>query len=374
MAKKRDYYQILGVEKNASLEDIKKAYRKLAMQYHPDRNPGNKEAEEKFKEAAEAYEVLSNHEKRSKYDQFGPEGLQGTGFHHYENVDDIFENFSDIFEGLFGGQMGGRARKAGNVAQRGHDLSLNIEITLKEAYEGCKKDIKIYHYEPCQTCRATGSKDGSKPSICVTCKGRGSVYVQHGFFTYTQPCTTCKGQGYKITSPCSECRGQSRVQKHEKLSVTIPAGIFDQAELRLSEKGDAGVFGGNAGDLYISVSVKPDSKFFRRDHDLVTHLNLTYPQLVFGCQIEIEQIDGTKETIKIPRGCPISKELKIEGKGFPRLRTSGRGNLVIITQCDIPTKLNEETKQALLTYAEKLGNQSQQSEGGISGFFKKFLG
>ncbi|MFA6526900.1 MAG: molecular chaperone DnaJ [Candidatus Babeliales bacterium] len=374
--KKRDYYEILGVSKNASADEIKKSYRKLAMQYHPDRNPDNKEAEDKFKEAAEAYEVLSDKDKRARYDQVGHEAFQGgAGARHYQNMDDIFESFSDIFGDLFGNQTSSRRAKRGAPApQRGHDLSLNLEITLQEAYLGCKKDIKIYHFEACSACKATGCKDGSKPATCVTCHGSGSLHYRQGFLTYSQPCTTCHGHGFKITSPCSECRGQSRVQKHEKLSVNIPAGIFDRAELRLSEKGDAGSFGGQAGDLYLVVSIKSDVRFSRRENDLVSLLTLTYPQLVLGCQIEIEHIDGTKETVKIPRGCPIGKEIKIAGKGFAKLRGGGRGDLVIIPQCDIPTKLNDATRQALLAYAEKLGDQSQQSSSGITGFFKKFLG
>ena len=374
--KKRDYYQILGVSKDASPEEIKKAYRKLAMQYHPDRNPDNKEAEAKFKEAAEAYEVLSSQEKRSRYDQVGHDAYQGgAGAHHYQNMDDIFESFSDIFGDFFGNQSSSRKnRRGGPVAQRGHDLSLNFEITLQEAYLGCKKDIKIYHFEFCGACKATGCKDGSKPTACTACNGSGSVHYRQGFLTYSQPCSTCHGQGFKITSPCVECRGQSRVQKHEKLSVNIPAGIFDRAELRLSEKGDAGSFGGQAGDLYLVISIKQDARFSRRDDDIVSLLTLTYPQLVLGCQIEIEHIDGSKENVKIPRGCLIGKEIKIIGKGFTKLRGGGRGDLVIIPQCDIPTKLNDATRQALLAYAEKLGDQSQQASSGITGFFKKFLG
>jgi molecular chaperone DnaJ len=184
----------------------------------------------------------------------------------------------------------------------------------------------------------------------------------------------CHGQGFKNTNPCSNCRGQTRVQQHEKFSVTIPAGIFNKADLRVSSKGDSGTFNGPAGDLYITVNVLPDEKFSRRDDNLLSVLMLTYPQLVFGCHVDVENIDGTKETIKIPKGCPVGKDIRIEGKGFARLNSRGKGDWIIITQCDIPTKLSEETKKALLDYSEKLGSQSQSSQGGISGFFKKFLG
>lgn len=377
MTQKRDYYEILGVAKTATTEEIKKAYRKLALKYHPDRNPDNKEAENKFKEATGAYEVLSDKEKRARYDQFGHAGMEhGYGPQHSGDMGDIFENFSDIFENLFGAGGGGqrrRAKKTGPTAQRGHDLSQRIEITLKEAYMGCKKEVKIYRLEVCDTCHGTGGKDGSKPATCSTCKGHGTVQYQQGFFAYSQPCSACHGQGFKITDPCATCRGQTRVQKHEKLSVSIPVGIFDQAELRVSEKGDAGIFGGPAGDLYLSISITPDAKFSRDGNNLVTTLMLTYPQLVLGCQIEIENINGVRELVKVPKGCPVGKLIRVSGKGFPDLQSRVVGDLIIITHCDIPTKLSDDAKKTLLEYSEKLDAQGS-SQGGISGFFKKFLG
>jgi molecular chaperone DnaJ len=375
MATKRDYYEILGVAKNATSEEIKKAYRKLALKYHPDRNPGDKDAEAKFREATEAYEILSDEQKRKQYDQFGHAATQGSG-HNYENMEDIFENFSDIFENLFGGQAGGQRRgkkTAGPTPQRGHDLSQRVEISLKESYIGCQKETKIYHFQQCERCKGAGTKEGSKPTPCTTCSGTGTVMHRQGFFAFNQICSSCHGQGFRITNPCSECRGQSRIQKHEKLVVTIPAGIYNNAELRILGKGDAGVFGGESGDLYLTIEVQPDKAFYRRENDLVTTLTLTYPQLVLGCQIEIENIDGSKETIKIPKGCAVGREIIVEGKGFTRLRGHGKGNLVIVTNCDIPTKINEEAKASLLAYAEKIGSSCQQS-GGVAGFFKKFLG
>jgi molecular chaperone DnaJ len=373
---KRDYYEILEISRTATQEEIKKAYRKLAVKYHPDKNPDDKEAENKFKEATEAYEVLSDQQKRQQYDQFGHEGFAQAGgsYQHYENFEDIFERFGDVFEDLFGVKNQRRSKKSGPTAQRGHDLAQHIEISFKESYVGCKKEIKIYRLDACSQCNGTGASSGSKTSPCATCHGTGSVHYRQGFFTYTQACTACQGQGFKITNPCSECRGQTRVQKHEKIAVSIPAGIYDQAELRVSNKGDAGTFGGPSGDLYLTIEVQNDPVFSRNHDDLVSILHLTYPQLVLGCQVEVENIDGTKELVKIPKGSPVGKEIKIVGKGFARLRESGKGNWIIIPQCDIPTKLSEETRQALLAYAEKLGNQGQNSSGGISGFFKKFLG
>jgi molecular chaperone DnaJ len=372
---KRDYYEILGVSKDANQDEIKKAYRKLALKYHPDRNPGNTEAEEKFKEASQAYDVLSNPEKRKTYDKFGHAGTdQMGGFGQYSDINDIFENFGDIFGDLFGGNQRKRSAKAGPVAQRGHDLSHKIQITLKESYLGCKKDIDIYRYESCDQCSHTGCKAGTKPVMCAACQGMGTVHHKNGFFVYSQHCPECMGQGFKIKDPCPKCHGQSRYQKYEKLSISIPAGIYNGAELRIHEKGDAGIFGGSAGDLYLAVEVKSDAKFYRRDDNLVTNINLTYPQLVLGCQIEIENIDGTKETIKIHRGCQVGEEIKISGKGFPKLHRAGKGDLIFITQCHIPTKLTDEAKKALLDYAQQIGNECKDGNGGISGFFKKFLG
>ena len=376
---KRDYYEVLGVSKSADQSEIKKKYRKLALKYHPDRNPDNKDAEEKFKEAAESYEVLSDAQKRKKYDQFGHAGMQGgTDYHQHADINDILNSFGDLFGSFFGGGGGRRQQhktKSGPAPQHGHDLSQPLSITLKESFLGCKKEIKIYNYVTCGTCSGTGCNSNTKPSICATCNGSGQTISRQGFFAFSQPCSACYGQGFTITDPCPTCRGQSRVQKHNKLIVNIPAGIFDKAELRVSQKGDAGIFGGSAGDLYLSISVEPNKQFFRRDNDLVTYLNLTYPQLVLGSQIEIESIDGSKESIKIPKGCPVGKEILLPGKGFKDIQSRGyTGNLVIITQCDIPTKLNSESKSSLLDYSKKIGPAGSNSSGGIAGFFKKFLG
>ncbi len=272
--------------------------------------------------------------------------------------------------------MGGRqkTRQTGPAQQRGHDLSQPLSITLKESYLGSKKEIKLYHYVACETCSTSGCKAGTKPSICSRCKGSGQVATQRGFFAFAQPCSACYGQGYTIQSPCQACRGQSRIQKHTKLVVNVPSGIYDKAELRVAGKGDAGVFGGSPGDLFLTIQVQPNNQFSRRNNDLVTNLSLTYPQLVLGAQMEIENIDGIKETLKIPKGCSVGKEIIVTGKGFRNLHGRGHGNFVIIPQCDIPTKLNLQTKEALLSYAQKLGEQTSTPQGGIRGFFKKFLG
>lgn len=371
---KRDYYEVLGVSKTAAQDEIKKKYRKLALKYHPDRNPDNKEAEGKFKEAAEAYEVLSDAQKRQKYDQFGHSGMQGgTDYHNFSDLNDIFDSFGDIFGSIFGNASRRGQQQSGPSPQRGHDLSQPLTITLKESYLGCKKEIRIYHYIVCTTCHGSGCAAGTKPTVCISCNGTGQTMSRKGFFAFSQPCSACYGQGFTIASPCRDCRGQSRIQKHSKLVVNVPKGIYDQAELRVAQKGDAGIFGGSQGDLYLTIHVQPDNHFYRKNNDLVTKLNLTYPQLVLGAQIEIEHIDGTKETIKISKGCVVGKEVSITGKGFENLHGRGFGNMIIITQCQIPKKLSSTAKEALLKYAEEIKNQAS-SEGGITGFFKKFLG
>lgn len=374
---KRDYYQVLGVKKSASLVEIKKAYRKLALKYHPDRNPDNKEAEAKFKEAAEAYEVLSNEQKRRQYDQFGHAGMDGMGGGtgaHGMNTEDIFSNFGDIFGDIFGGGSSQRQRKSGPQPQRGHDLHKEIKITLKDAFLGTQKEIGYYHFVPCETCKGKGLAPGTTTHQCSKCQGSGQLNFRQGFFMYSQTCNECKGQGYTIPSPCTTCHGKSRKQVYENVTLTIPAGIFDGAELRKTGNGDAGVYGGRSGDLLVRIVVSPNKKFKRSGDDLVCTISLTYPQLVLGSQVEITSIDGTKQMIKIPKGCPVGEQIIIPGKGFPHLRNKMRGNLVVITQCHVPKKLSADAKKKLTEYSNIIGTDTKESEGFISAFFKKFLG
>ncbi len=379
MTKNKDYYEILGVAKTATEDEIKASYRKLALKYHPDRNPGNKEAEEKFKAAAEAYQVLSDAEKRKRYDQFGAAGVDGMGGYGQEmNMDDIFENFGDIFESLFGAGMGGKrksSKKAAPTPKRGHDLGKEINITLKESFLGIAKEVSYYRFAQCPTCKGHAAKPGTSFQVCSVCHGLGQQQYRQGFFSFAQTCGACGGEGFTIPNPCTDCKGQSRIQHFEKFSVNIPAGVFDGAELRIADKGDDGIFNGPSGNLIIKVAVKEDKKFKRVGDNLECSIMLTYPQLVLGCQIEIESIDETKETIKIPKGCAVGEQIIIAGKGFAHLRSKGRGNVVVITQCHIPTKLTAEQKDALVKYSETIGTQaSAESDGTIIGFFKKFLG
>lgn len=384
---KKNFYTILGVPKSATKDEIKAAYRKLAVTYHPDKNPGNKEAEEKFKEAAHAYEILSDDAKRQQYDQVGHENYQnmGSGGGHHDghggmNMNDIFEQFSDIFsnggfEDIFGG---GRSKKRTKKSvspepKRGHDLYKEVVITLKDSFLGKKEEIGFYHFFACQACTGKGVKPGTSFTTCVNCHGAGQIQFKQGFFAYQQACSACQGNGYTIPSPCVECKGQSRIQKYDKFSVTIPAGIYEGAELRITAKGDAGVYSGPSGDLFLKIKILTDKNFQREENDLVCSISLTYPQLVLGSQIEIESIDGTKEIIKVPKGCSVGERILLPGKGFANLRNKVRGNLIVITKCAIPKKLSTKAKDLLTQYSDEIGLDSC-SDGSIIGFFKKFLG
>lgn len=375
---KTNYYKTLGVEKSATTDEIKSAYRKLAFKYHPDKNPGDKKAEDKFKEISEAYEVLSDEQKRSQYDQFGTVSPDGQGFSgHHGNAEDIFQGFADIFGAMFGEQ---HQRQRGKVsyAQQGHSLSKDIEISFKESFIGSKRDISYYHFVVCTSCKGFGSKKGTPPQACSGCGGSGQVRFNQGIMMFMQTCPSCRGEGFDIPDPCTSCNGQSRVQHYEKFSVNIPAGIADGMELRVSQKGDAGIFGGGYGDLILKVHIMQDPMFKRQDNNLLCSVLLTYPQLVFGCQIEVESIDGTKHTVKIPQGCQIGKQIVISGKGFPALKhRSGNGDFIITTKCHIPTKLSTEEKEALSTYSRLIGTDITPHKGdepSIVSFFKKFLG
>ena len=378
----RDYYEILGLSKNASQDEIKKSYRKLALKYHPDRNPGNKAAEEKFKEAASAYEVLSDSKKRQQYDQLGHANFEnnmsggGQGGHAGMNMDDIFDAFGDIFGdfGIFGNRKKGSSQQSGPTPKRGHDLTKDLQISLKESFIGTERQVSYYHFFTCDICKGKGYPPGTSMDHCKPCGGKGQMHYQQGFFTYSQTCKKCDGQGYSISTPCAECKGQSRVQKFDKFSVTIPKGIYDGADLRISGKGDAGVYGGPTGDLFLKIRVSTDKKFKKIDDDLICNLMLTYPQLTLGCQVEVENIDGTKENVKIPRGCSVGERIVISGKGFNKIRGSFRGNLVIITQCYIPKKLSSIAKETLVKHSKEIEESNINNESFIASLFKKFLG
>jgi len=378
MATPKDLYDILGVSKTASDQEIKSAYRKLALKYHPDRNQGNKEAEERFKEISHAYDVLSDTAKRAQYDQFGHAGAQGGfggfGGHGPDiNLNDIFDMFGDMFSSAGGQQRRGGHKRSEPEPHEGHDLAKELTLTLKESFTGLTKEITYHHFIACTACKARGTQKADGYQACTTCQGTGQRTFRQGMFMYTQPCPDCTGQGVIIKEPCPTRKGQSRVQHYDTISFNIQAGIHDGADLRLPGKGDAGTFGGPAGSLFIRVSVMPDKKFKRVQDNLESELNLTYPQLVFGCQMEVTSIDGSTHTVKVPRGTPVGDRIVVTGKGFARPKGRGQGDLVIITNCDIPKKLDKAAQDALQAYAQALGTQKSTQDSGITAFFKKFL-
>lgn len=367
----RDFYEVLGVQRGADADSIKKAYRKLALQYHPDRNPGDKEAETRFKEAAEAYEVLSSPEKRARYDQFGKAGLGGGGFGGpggpgFADVGDIFEAFGDIFGDIFGqrGRSGGAGRSR---AMRGSDLRYVMEIELKDVLKGTKKEIEFSADSECRTCSGSGAEPGSKPETCSTCGGAGQVVRSQGFFSMASTCGTCRGRGQIVKNPCKKCRGNGRESLKRKLVVNVPAGVHNGTQLRLSNEGEGGAQGGPNGDLYVEMRVKEDKKFQREDDHLVAPLEVSYLQAALGAKVPFETLEGTEDLL-IPKGSQPKDLLRLNGHGLPNLRSGRRGDLVVQLEVKIPEKLSKEEEKLLREIAElKKIEVAPESKG----FFKK---
>lgn len=342
---KRDYYEILGVGREAGEEEIKKAYRTQALKFHPDRNPGDQEAEEKFKEAAEAYEVLRDPEKRQIYDRYGHEGLKGTGFSGFGGFDDIFSSFGDLFEEFFGT---GRRRRGGPV--RGRDLRYDLEIEFIEAASGKEVELRIPREENCRDCEGTGSASGQRRT-CSTCAGQGQVYQSRGFFRLATTCPNCGGQGQIVSDPCLACRGQGRVEKHKMVSVRIPAGVDTGSKLRLKGEGEDGRAGGPAGDLYVVIHVK-SHELFQRDGDHVwCRIPISFVDAALGSEIEVPTLSGTKN-LKIPKGINSGEVLRFRGEGFSNLRGYGRGDQVMEIHVLTPNNLTKRQEELLREFAE----------------------
>jgi molecular chaperone DnaJ len=343
--KKRDYYEILGVNKDASEEDIKKAYRKLAMKHHPDRNPDSKEAEDRFKEAKEAYEVLSEPDKRRAYDAYGHAGVHpqmggmGPG---QEGFGGFAEAFGDIFSDIFGG---GQGRGRSNV-YRGADLRYNLEVTLEQAARGTETRIRIPTMESCETCHGSGAKPGTQPKTCDTCHGSGTVRMSQGFFSIQQTCPTCHGSGRMISDPCGTCRGAGRVKKHKTLAVKIPAGVDEGDRIRLSGEGEAGVNGGPPGDLYVVVHLKEHGVFQREGDDLHCQMPISFSQAALGGEIEIPTLDGSAK-IKVPPETQTGQVFRLRGKGIKGVRSSYPGDLLCEVVVETPVRLTERQKELL---------------------------
>jgi len=348
---KRDYYEVLSVTRTADGETIKKSYRKLALQYHPDRNPGDKASEEKFKEAAEAYAVLSDSDKRSRYDQFG-HSMGGAGFSGFEGFQDAFGGFSDIFgdlfEDFFGGGGGGRRRGRG---QRGSDLEYTVELELVEVLTGKTFDLEIPRKETCGECQGTGAEKGSKKKICPDCGGRGEVRVSQGFFTLRRTCPRCHGEGESIERPCPTCHGEGRARKTRKLQVKIPAGIEHGSRLRVTGEGEAGQGGASRGDLYIQVLVKKNKIFERQGHDIYCEVLIPYTVATLGGEVEVPTLTG-KTVLEIAAGTPAGKVLKIKGGGVPPFGMEDRrGDQYVKVDIEIPTKLSKAEREWLEKFA-----------------------
>jgi molecular chaperone DnaJ len=352
---KRDYYEVLRVSSNAGNDEIKSAYRKLALKYHPDRNPGDKEAEDKFKEAAEAYEVLRDSEKRQIYDQFGHEGLEGRGFTGFTGFDDIFSSFGDIFEGFFGFGTR-RGRRSG--ARQGKSLRYDLELTLEEAFYGKEKEILFHKLENCQTCNGSGLKPGSEPQICGTCQGRGQVVRSQGFFQISTTCPACHGQGQIISDPCKECGGGGKVRVEKKISVKIPPGVDTGSQLRLRGEGEPGESGGPPGDLFVVIHVKDHRLFTREDEDLFCQIPISFVQAALGDSITIPVLGNESYfKLKISGGTQPGDVIRVPEQGMPSLRRQHkRGNLYVKIIVKIPKKLNQSQKELLKAFAETEGS------------------
>jgi len=350
---KRGYYEVLGVIKSASADEIKKAYRKLALKYHPDRNKGNKAAEAKFKEAGEAYHVLSDKERRTNYNQFGHAAFEGTGgsggfsnFDFTSAFSDIFGSdiFDDFFEG-FGGTRGRRRRRSSDF--RGVDLRYDLSISLEDAYNGKKQEINFSSLDKCETCDGYGAEPGSKPISCSMCGGQGQVRSSQGFFTIQQTCPECSGSGEQISSPCRECRGIGKKQTKKKIFANIPKGVDDGTRIRLSGKGEAGTKGAGNGDLYIFVSVKPHSIFKRSEENLFFEFPISLADAALGATVEVPTIDGGKAKVKIPAGTQNGKQFRLRSKGMPIIRNKNYGDLYIQATTEVPVSLTKEQKNLL---------------------------
>ena len=373
---KRDYYEVLGVKKDADAADIKRSYRRLAMKYHPDKNPNNKEAEEKFKECAEAYEVLSDSEKRSRYDQFGHDGLRGAGMHDYShmNVDDISSIFSDIFGDFFGG---GRRRSGGhrNGPTRGLDLETTVELTLEDVSTSCEKTIEFTRQDTCTICNGDGCEKGHSPSTCSTCGGSGQVAKAGlgGFFQMVQTCHTCKGGGKIITHPCKKCRGTGQLPKKRVVEIKIPAGVHEGQGIRVTNEGEPGKRGGPRGDLYCYVRIKAHPFLMRDGSDLIAIVPISFTHAALGGMVDVPSLEGKKQ-LKINPGTQHGDIFRIRNQGLPDLRSGRKGDELIKVTIEIPRKLSADQEKLLRQFAETEDNVVMPETKGFFDKLKDYFG
>ncbi len=361
----KDYYKILGVSRDAPEDEIKKNYRRVAMQYHPDRNPGNKEAEENFKIASEAYEVLRDPEKREIYDRYGIEGLKGTGFTGFRGFDDIFSAFGDVFQDFFG--FGGNQRRR-TSARPGADLRYDVRISFFDAAFGKETDIEIPKNLACEVCGGTGAKPGTHPTQCPNCKGTGQVTRSQGFFTISTTCSQCRGQGSIIPHPCKECRGLGKVKKIKKLQIKLPPGVDTGSKLRIRGEGEEGERGGPAGDLFVFIYVEPHDFFSREGDDIICQIPISFTQAALGTEIDVPTLNGTKN-LKIPKGTESGEIFRIKGEGFPRIRGYGRGDEIVQVVLRTPKNLTKKQEELLREF-EELSKRGDKGEEGWRRFLK----
>jgi molecular chaperone DnaJ len=368
---KADYYETLGVGKTADEKELKSAFRKLAMKWHPDKNPDNAEAEKKFKEISEAYEMLKDPQKRAAYDRYGHAAFEqgGMGNGGGPGFGGASGGFSDIFEDIFGEMMGGGRRRGGpSGRERGDDLRYNMEISLEEAYSGKTAQIRVPTSITCDVCSGSGAKPGTKPATCATCQGSGRVRATQGFFSIERTCPTCQGRGQTISDPCGKCHGQGRINEERSLSVNIPAGIEDGTRIRLQGEGEAGRRGGPSGDLYIFMSVKPHGFYKRDGADLYCTVPVSMVTAALGGKFEISTLDGTKSRVTVPEGTQTGKQFRLKGKGMPVLRSSQTGDLYIQITVETPQQLTKRQRE-LLTEFQDISSKENNPES--TGFFAK---
>jgi len=357
MVEKRDYYEVLGVVREATDEDIRKAYRQAALKHHPDRNPGDQEAELRFKEATEAYSILNDRDKRAAYDRFGHAGVDGRGFDFQgAGVGDILSHFQDLFSDFFGGGFGGgRERRA---PTRGADVRVEATITLAESMKGTKRELAVEGAAPCEECGGNGAKPGTKPTKCPQCGGAGQIGTQRGFVMFSTTCPRCRGQGQVVASPCEKCSGSGVLEKRRTVVVTFPPGIDGGQRLRVPGQGMPGPPGTNPGDLYVDVELEPDPHFERHGSDLVTKERLTFPEATLGTEIHVSLPDGSKVTAKVPAGTQPGSVLTVNGKGLPQIDRRGHGNLHVLVEVDVPRRLSKKAKKLLEELAEELADRA----------------
>lgn len=362
---KRDYYEVLGVSKSASDSDLKSAYRKLAMKYHPDRNPGDATAEAQFKEVSEAYEILKDSQKRAAYDQFGHQAFEqgGGGPAGFD-----MSSFTDVFDDLFGEVLGG-GRRGGRNGNRGADLRYNITVSLEEAFSGKKAQIKVPTSIACSSCKGSGAEGASEPSACRTCRGAGRVRSQQGFFTVERTCPSCHGAGRVITNPCKSCSGAGRVQEEKTLAVTIPNGVEDGTRIRLTGEGEAGLRGGRAGDLYIFVSIAPHRIFQREGANIFCRVPIPMTVAALGGHIDVPTIEGKRLRVQIPNGTQTGKQIRMRGKGMTELQGSSRGDMFAEVFVETPVNLSKRQRELLTEFDNSGENKEQSPES--AGFFSR---